>query len=399
MKIRAFLCCLLTAAYCIVCAAQEENGKPAEARPERELRQGEVRGTVVFSDGSSISGIIHQSGWKPLKVFDTDKQKFKYIPLEHVAVLRLDVTKAEMVKDWRFKEESKKEKVYSGKEYPRKDYEVYITLRGAQKVHGTCVGVFYIESGGESGEKTRFQLRHYDRGTTEQVLDDVVHVEEIKLADPDAKPLDCRIFGTVKPEGQIEDAIAVQHAYKMFVKGSVDTESGKYVIKDLLPGYYDVVLVTKESTFAGLGMKGEQFGEDSLSDQDKADIAKRVWEIKDFFEEKKVLHVVGNVKRAKAIVKTVRRGKTSLEKQGDLPLIFFHIEYWVMHKVGERWLVDWRIQLVREKGDQETKKGTKTLVLRPELANKQIKTGGSQIQVDIDLAETESGDEDDVIGR
>ncbi len=376
--------------------AQEEKDKPGEEQPKRELRQGEVRGTVIFSDGSSITGIVHQSGWKPLKVFDTDKNKFKYVPLEHVAVLRIDVAKAEMVKDWRFKEESKTEKVYSGKEYPRKDYEVYITLRGRQKVHGTCVGVFYIEAG---DKKTRFLLRHYDRGTTEQALDDLVHVKEIKLADPSAKAVDCRIFGTVKPAGEIEDAIAVQHRYKMFVKGKVDKESGKYVVKDLLPGYYDLVLVTKESAFVGMGMKGEQFAEDNLTDQDKADVAKRVWEIKDFFEEKKVLHVVGNVKRAKAIVKTTRKSKTSLERQGDLPLIFFHIEYWVLHKVGERWLIDWRIQLVREKGDQETKKDTKTFVLRPELADKRIKPAGSQIQIDLDIQEAEGGDEDDVIGR
>jgi hypothetical protein len=377
-----------------IVAAQEE--KPSGEQPERELRQGEVHGTIIFSDGSSITGIIHQSGWKPLKVFDTKKKKFKHVPFEHIAVLEVVVTKSEMVKDWRFKEESKTDKVYSGKEYPRKDYEVRITLRGGQEVAGTCVGVFYIESG---DEKTRFNLKHYDRGKTDEVLDDLVHLKEIRIADPNEKPVDCRIFGTVKPEGELVDVIAVQHRHKMFVRGKVDAESGSYAIKDLLPGYYDVVLVTKDSAFIGLGMEGEDFSEDSLSDQDKADLAKRVWEIKDFFEEKRVLHVVGNVKRAKAIVKTVRKGKTSLEKKGDLPLVFFHLEYWVMHKVGERWLVDWRIQLVREKGEQETKKDTKTFVLRPELADRKIETGGTQLKIDFNALEAEGGDEDDVIGR
>lgn len=391
---------LVAAAIVISLAAvvfgQDEKEKQGEAQPGRELRQGEVRGTVIWSDGSSVMGIVHQSGWKPLKVFDTNKNKFKYIPFEHIAVLKIVVTKAEMVKEWRFKEESKTDKIYSGREYPRKDYEVHITLRGGQDVHGTCVGVFYVESG---EEKTRFYLKHYNRGTTEQVLDDLVHVKEMRFADPNEKPIDCRIYGTVKPGGELTDAMVVQHGYKMFVKGKVDSESGKYVIKNLLPAYYDLVLVTKDSAFIGVGMKGEDFAEDSLSDQDKAGLAKRVWEIKDFFEEKKVLHVVGNVKRAKAIVKTIRKGKTSLEKKGDLPLVFFHLEYWVMHKVGERWLVDWRIELVREKGEQETKKDTKTFVLRPELADKKIATGGTQLKIDFNALEAEGGDEDDVIGR
>jgi hypothetical protein len=282
------------------------------------------------------------------------------------------------------------------KEFPRKDYEVLITLRGGQKIRGTCQGVLYVESG---EEKTRFFLKHYDRGKTGQVLDDLVHVTQIKLADPKAKAVNCRIYGEVKPKGDLVDAIAVQHRYKMFVKGKVDSETGKYLIKDLLPGYYDLVLVTKDSAFLAVGMKGEDFAEDNLTDQNKADIAKRVWEIKDFFEEKKVLHVVGNVKRAKAVVKTVRKRKTTLEKQGDLALVFFHIEYWVLHKVGERWLVDWRIELVREKGEQETKKDTKKFVLRPELADKKIEKDGTQLKVDFNALEAEGGDEGDVIGR
>lgn len=373
-----------------VVAAQEKE------QTGRRLRQGEARGTVIFSDGSSITGIIHQSGWRPLKVFDTRKKKFKHIPLEHIALLKIRVTKAEMVKEWRFVEESKDEKEYSGKQYPRKDYEIHITLRGGQKSRCTCKGVLYIESG---DKKTRFYLKHWDRGKTDQVLDDLVHVKEIRLASPKAKAVDCRIFGEVKPKGELEAAIAVQHRYKMFVKGMVQTETGKYVIKDLLPGYYDLVLVTTESVFLCPGMKGEDFAEDSLRAQDKKDIARRVWEIKDFFEEKRMLHATGNVKRAKVLVKTVRKGKTSLEKQGDLPLVFFHIEYWVMHKVGDRWLVDWRIQLVREKGEQETKKDTKRFVLRPELANKRIEVGGTQLRVDFNVAEADGGDEDEVIGR
>ncbi len=367
-----------------------------ETPRERVLRQGEARGTVVFSDGSAISGIIHCTGFKPLKVFHKDKKKFIHIPLELIAVLKLEITKAEMVEHWRFKEESKDEKVYTGKKYPRKDYLCHITLRAAHEIRGTCAAVLYIESG---EEKTRFALKHYDRGKTGQTLDDLVHVSEIKLADPSEKLPDNRIYGTVKPPGELEAVMAVQHRYKMFVKGKVEGETGKYVIKDLLPGYYDLVLVTKESVFVCPGMKGEDFAEDSLSKEDKAEIAKRVWEIEDFFEEKRVLHALGNVKRAKVIVKTVRKGKTSLEKKGDLPLVFFHIEYWVMHKVGKRWLVDWRIALVREKGEQETKKDTKNFVLRGELANKKIESGGTRLQVDFDVREAGGGDEDDVIGR
>ena len=374
-------------------AAKDE--KPVQEKATRQLRQGEAHGTVIYSDGSSITGIIHATGFKPIKIYDGREKKFKHLPLEHIANLKVVITKQEMVREWRFKEESKDEKVYSGKKFPRKDYEVHIALRGGQEHHGTCNGIFYIESG---DEKKRFWLKHYDRGKTDQSLDDLVHVKEIKFANPKEKAVDCRIFGTIKAEGEVEDIIAVQHRYKMFTKGKVK-KSGEYVLKDLLPGYYDVVIVTKDSVFTSPGMKGEDFAEDNLTDQDKADIAKRVWEIKDFFEEKKVLHAVGNVKRAKVIVKTQRKAKTSLEKKGDLPLIFFHIEYWVMHKVGERWLVDWRIQLLREKGEQETKKDTKTFVNRPELANRKMETTGTRMRLDFNAIAAEGGDEDDVIGR
>jgi len=392
---------LITAAIIMLLAAfamaQVKDEKPESAKTEqRELRQGEARGTVVFSDGAAISGVVHATGFGPLKIFDTSKKKFKYIQLEHIVVLRVEVTKSEMVKDWRFKEESKRDKVYSGKEYPRKDYEVYITLANGEKFRGRCTAVLYVES---KDKKTRFQLKHYDRGTTEEVLDDLVHVREIKFEKQNSGSADNRIYGTVEPIGELEDVMAVQQRYKMFVKGQVDKETGKYVVKDLLPGFYDLVLVTRDSVFLATGLKGEDFSEDSLSDRDKADLAKRVWEIKDFFEEKKVLHVAGNKKRAKAIVKTVRKKKTSAEKKGDLPLVFFHIEYWVMHKTGERWFVDWRIQLVREKGEQETKKDTKTVVVRNELADKKIENTATQLKVDFDVREAESGDEGDVIGR
>ncbi len=374
-------------------AGNEE--KPAKEEAARQLRQGEAHGTVVFSDGSSIAGIVHATGFKPIKVYDSREKKFKHLPLEHIANLKVVITKQEMVREWRFKEESKDEKLYTGKTFPRKDYELHVTLRSGQEVHGTCNGILYVESG---DEKTRFWLKHYDRGKIDETLDDIVHVKEIKFANPKEKAVDCRISGTIKAEGEVEDVIAVQHRYKMFVKGKVK-KTGEYVVKDLLPGYYDLVIVTKDSVFTSPGMKGEDFADNNLSDQDKADIAKRVWEIKDFFEEKKVLHVVGNVKRAKVIVKTQRKSKTSLEKKGDLPLIFFHIEYWVMHKVGERWLVDWRIQLLREKGDQETKKDTKTFVNRPELADRKMETTGTKMQLDFNALEAEGGDEDDVIGR
>jgi hypothetical protein len=376
--------------------AAPEKTEPAQEKDTRELHQGEARGTLVFSDGSSISGIVHSTGFKPIEIYDTQEKKFKNLPLEHIANLKVVVTKQEMVREWRFKEESKDEKVYSGKEFPRKDYEVHVTLRGGQEVHGTCKGVLYIESG---EDKTRFWLKHYDRGKTDETLDDLVHVQEIKFANPAEKAVDCRISGTIKADGEVEDVIAVQHRYKMFVKGRVNKKTGEYLVKDLLPGYYDLVVVTKSSVFTSPGMKGEDFAENNLSDQDKADIAKRVWEIKDFFEEKKVLHAVGNVKRAKVIVKTARKSKTSLEKQGDLPLVFFHIEYWVMHRVGERWLVDWRIQLLREKGEQETKKDTRTFVNRPELADRKMETTGTQMSLDFNAVEAEGGDEGDVIGR
>ena len=298
MKRKFLLCSLaLVLAFAARLAAQDER------EPGRGLRQGEVRGTVIFSDGSAITGVMHCTGFKPLKIFDSKRKKFRYIPLEHMAGLKVEVTKAQMVEHWRFKEESKDEKVYTGRKYPRKDYLCLITLRGGQKLKGTCTAVLYIEAG---DEKTRFSLKHYDRGKTGETLEDLVHVSEIRIADPDDTLPDNRIFGTVKPKGRLQDVIAVQHRYKMFLKGKVNRETGEYVIKDLLPGCYDLVIVTDDSVFLCPGMKGEDFAEDSLTKGDKEDIAKRVWEIEDFFEEKKVLYATGNAKRAKVIVKAVR---------------------------------------------------------------------------------------------
>jgi hypothetical protein len=117
---------------------------------------------------------------------------------------------------------------------------------------------------------------------------------------------------------------------------------GRVEFPSLLPGVYDLAIVTPAAIYLSLAV-GESGGK-PLDGDALAAVRKRVAEIPDFFETKQVLAAVRDGDRVRALVRKERHGKTSLP--GDH--VFRRWEIWTMHKCGDRWLVDARTWIWRE---------------------------------------------------
>jgi len=339
--------------------------------------------SVEFSDGTKTAGLLRNTNDEPLRVFNIELKKWQRFPLIDIVSIEMEVVKKEKLQAWRFKEEGKPEKVYLDKWYWRFYYEAVVTLKTGKKVRGHISAVMFLKVGDRS---QRIFLRRYQKTKPDQKPEEVVYVKRIVFegakADEDGEG--CRIYGTINPADMVEAVKAMRHSVYEVYTGRLNEDSSKYVVKELPSGVYDLFLLTDKQVFVYLGLEGEGL-KDSLTDEDKALIAKNVSEIEDFYEIREVMFATGCAECAKVLVRKVRKKKTTLEKKDDLPLMFLAFEVLVMKKVEKRWVITKRMHLYREKFTQnEEEKKMKEVVVLSVLGNKDLKKE-KRLRFDIDL--------------
>ncbi|MEA1950043.1 MAG: hypothetical protein U9N87_01570 [Planctomycetota bacterium] len=156
------------------------------------VRDDAVPGYVELSSNKIHYGMIHLTRDKRLKINDEKIGRQREVPLRVVTRIDCTVKKEWMERDWRFKELALDEKMYTGKQYPAREYLHEITLRDGRKIKGPLAALVYLQPGaGNAGgnatayrpkvKTERFTLYKRDKGKPGTKLKDLVYVKSIKL--------------------------------------------------------------------------------------------------------------------------------------------------------------------------------------------------------------------------
>jgi hypothetical protein len=150
-------------------------------------RDDAVPGYLELSDGTIRCGRLYLTRDKRLQVRDTsaaEGERQREIPLQVVRQIDCKVKKEWMEKEWRFKELTQDQKLYTGKSYPTREYEHTITLRDGRQIKGDLSGIIYVVSGDDqAGEPERFLFHKRQKGELGQTLKQLPYVKTVKLGD------------------------------------------------------------------------------------------------------------------------------------------------------------------------------------------------------------------------
>jgi len=305
-----------------------------------------VPGKVVLSDGTVHEGRIGTTRGKPLRLVEADTGRRLDLRLSEIRRIVVRVVKEEQYRVWRWVEDGSREKVYTGESYPRREFETEITLRNGQVHRGGIVAVLYVHVEGRK-KPEKMILRKERRGEVGETLADLVHVEavEMDVGLEERAPSVTSLVLEVEPAAALVTAHAIPRGRDRSVEMLPADEPGRAVFPGILPGTYDLAVVTEDAIWIALGAGKEGGG--PLDTKTLVEVESRVEEIPDFFEEKEVLHAVREGDTLRVVVRKRRTGRTSM----DGNLTFRRWEVWSMHRGGDRWLVDARAFLWREHGE------------------------------------------------
>ena len=179
----------LAAVCSIACAAEPPAINPFGQRPTQ--REDAVPGCIELSDGSVHPGLIYLTRDKRLKIYDEQLQRQREIPLRVVTQIDCAVKKEWMEREWKYKETTSDEKMYTGRSYPAREYLHTITLRDGRTITGPLAEIVYVQPQDDSSKTTRegsaepkverFVLNKRNKGEAGQELQSLVYVKRIKL--------------------------------------------------------------------------------------------------------------------------------------------------------------------------------------------------------------------------
>jgi hypothetical protein len=135
-----------------------------------------------LSDGTIWAGKLYLTREVRLQIYDDQAERQREIPLRVVQSLECKVEKEWMEKEWRFKENANDEKVFTGKEYPAREYLHTITLQDGRQITGPLSGVVYIDPY-EGGETQKFLMHKRQKGPLDTDLESLVYLQKIELGE------------------------------------------------------------------------------------------------------------------------------------------------------------------------------------------------------------------------
>jgi|WetSurMetagenome_2_1015567.scaffolds.fasta_scaffold468699_1 hypothetical protein len=154
-------------------------------------RDDAIPGYIELSDGSIHPGQIYLTRDKRLKIADDKAQRQREVPLSAVKQITCTVKKEWMEKEWKFKELTKDEKMFTGRSYPAAEYEHAVTLNDGQTITGSLSAIVYLQPGDNSPRPStaspaetkseQFLLNKRNKGEIGQDLHSLIYVKSIKL--------------------------------------------------------------------------------------------------------------------------------------------------------------------------------------------------------------------------
>jgi hypothetical protein len=188
----ALFASLSLAAFSIVFAAEPPAINPFGPKPaERDSpRDDAVPGYIELSDGSIHTGLIYLTRDKRLKIYDDKLERQREIPLRVVKQIDCSVKKEWMEREWKYKETTSDEKMYTGRRYPAREYLHTITLKDDRTITGPLVEIVYLRPQDDSNRSSeqhkepkveKFLLNKRAKGEVGQELKSLIYIKRIKL--------------------------------------------------------------------------------------------------------------------------------------------------------------------------------------------------------------------------
>ncbi|MCC6124697.1 MAG: hypothetical protein IT426_07035 [Pirellulales bacterium] len=148
-------------------------------------------GYVELSDGKICAGQVYLTRDARLKISDERRERQREVPLTAVKQIECKVKKEWMEKEWKFKELTKDEKMYTGRTYPSREYMHTITLSDDRTITGELSAIVYVDPPFHASPKPgeirpqvpteKFLLHKRDKGEIGKDLKSLVYVKSIKL--------------------------------------------------------------------------------------------------------------------------------------------------------------------------------------------------------------------------
>jgi len=178
---RKALSALCAALLLIASAAFAE--EPPTIQPFKRLaakRDDAVPGAVELSNGVIRTGQLYLTRDKRLKIYDETARRQREIPWTSIERIDCEVKSEWMEKEWKFKETTSDEKIYTGRAYPAREYVHTVVLRGGQSITGSVSAIVYLETSPDQ-EPESFLLNKRNKGEPGQTLKSLLYVKQIKL--------------------------------------------------------------------------------------------------------------------------------------------------------------------------------------------------------------------------
>lgn len=311
--------------------AQQERPKP--------------RAIVTYTDGTTLKGLLSTPDEGPLRIYDIKKRRYIRIALEEIMEIRFEIEKKEMKEAWRWREAGKPDKVFLGKKYPWVKLVAFVRLRDARLLLCHIAAQLYLTT--KDGEDHRIRLLTYIKGKYGQNFSDLRWVSLIKF--PDAKPLKPSVLeGGIEPVGVVRAIYAVRQGTGEVFCAKLSKDASSFSFYNLLPGVYDLVVVTDHQVRFGLGILGEKRGKEALDDDSKRALLDYINSIEEFCEEKMVVRVEGSRLWCRVFIRKVRRRRAHGEKERGEAHLFVEWEFAWLARVGSRWHIVRRTEIFRE---------------------------------------------------
>jgi hypothetical protein len=137
------------------------------------------RGTITFSDGSTISGSISTTLDKPLRIWVEEKGHYDDIPFQRITSAEAAIVWERDQQEYQFLTSGSDVKTFTGRTYPARETVYTLTLRDGRRVKGSIVAPLDVRT--DDGREKLVVLSKRDKGAVGQSLKDLVYVTKLTL--------------------------------------------------------------------------------------------------------------------------------------------------------------------------------------------------------------------------
>ena len=277
---------------------------------------------ITFSSGRMLSGEVSIMGSRPLQINTSSSTRTRDVKLnlDDIVSITQSIEKATMERPWMYKESGKTDKVYFDGEYPLVNFNTTILLVSGEVVRGHIISVPLRFKG--KGPSKIF-LQRQIKGEVGQTMNDIEYISSITFDRPTVEGK--AITGEMTGFGALEQVNAVDCERHVVLSAQVTGNS--FSFPKLLPGKYDIFVLTKNEVLAGFS--GEKNIPEPLSKNFKlAD---------DFFPDRQILLLNGT----RTLVYKRRADFYAADRHVGKGFLW-HLDIWNWHQAENEWKLDTR---------------------------------------------------------